>query len=201
MAIESYGDLQTRMTAYLKRADLAPLFPDFIMLAEEEFDREIFTRARRSSYIFTPTATVNQLPSDWKRIAQVWYNGAEIDFISTQNDSTYANGQYPEYWNGYQIIGNNIAFSPPTGNLGQKMQIDYYPVLEPLSDSNVSNWLLEDSPSTYLYGALTQAAIYVRDSGNAQIWSQLRDNAIQGMIDDDETAKRPTDGALTITAG
>jgi hypothetical protein len=201
MAIESYADLQTRMTAYMKRADLTALFPDFIMLAEESFDREVFTRARRTSYIFTPNQTVVPMPSDWKKIAQVWYNGVELDFISTQNDSTYANGQFPAVYNGYQIIGNNLVFTPPSNQLGQKMQIDYYPILEPLSDSNTSNWLLEDSPSAYLYGALAQGAIYTRDAQNAQIWASLRDNAIQAMIDDDESAKRPTDGSLTIKAG
>lgn len=201
MTIASYSDLQTRMGNYLKRADLTALIPDFIMMAEEYFDNFLFTRARRASFIITPNQPVIQLPSDWERVIDVWYGGVELNFRGSGNTSAYAGGQIPSSRGFYQIIGNNIAYTPANCDPSSKLQIDYFTSLEPLSDSNTSNWLLEDSPTTYLFGSLMHAATYVRDDARMQLWQSFRDQAIQVMKDADEAAKTPSDGILQIVAG
>jgi hypothetical protein len=202
MAIESYADLQASMQKYLKRQDLAALLPDFITLAEEYFNDNVFTRARRVSYVITPMQYTVPLPSDWERVADVWYDTRQLDFRGPGSDTAYSGANNnPAAYGIYQIIGNTLAFSARAAQLGAKLQIDYFPTLEPLSDTNVSNWLLEDSPSTYLYGALKEAAIYIRDDARLQLWQSLRDQAIQSKIDADTAAKTPMDGPLQIVAG
>jgi hypothetical protein len=52
-----------------------------------------------------------------------------------------------------------------------------------------------------LYGALKEAAIYIRDDARLQLWQSLRDQAIQSKIDADTAAKTPMDGPLQIVAG
>ncbi|MCA8339884.1 hypothetical protein LGM81_29625, partial [Burkholderia multivorans] len=62
-------------------------------------------------------------------------------------------------------------------------------VIEPLSETNESNWLLEDAPDIYLFGALHEAAVYVRDDARATVWMQKRDLAIDELTAEDDAAK------------
>jgi hypothetical protein len=195
---ESYAQLQTLMGQYMKRQDLNNLIPSFISLAEEWFDDNVYTRARRDTYTFALLQNVVQLPSDWKRVIKAYYNGNNLDFMPMEFNSAYAKGNPNNIYNGYQIIGDNVSIS--VQDLGGICQIDYYTTLEPLSDTNTSNWLLEDSPNTYLFGSLYQAGIYMRDDARAQQWMMLRDMAIQSKVDADERAKS-VEAPLTIRAG
>lgn len=200
MSIESYDDLQARMALYLKRQDLAALIPDFIMLAEEQFDNTIFTRARRDSFIITPYDYTLQLPSGWKRVIDVWYDSKQLQFRGPGVTTAYSGSSTPDAYGIYQIVGNTLAFSASSAQLGALLQIDYYDTLEGLSDTNESNWLLEDSPTTYLFGSLVQAAIYARDDQRLQLWSTLMDQAIAAMLTSDGLSQTPENGPLVISA-
>ncbi|KVM70124.1 hypothetical protein WJ60_09820 [Burkholderia ubonensis] len=187
MSITSYSELQASMKRWIKRADLADLFPDFIMLAEKHFGRNIFTRARRTTFKITPSKPVVSLPADWARVIQVYYGGSPLDPAPTNIESAYAGGSSHQIASGYQIIGDSLSLS--VAQLGQVLQLDYYTVIEPLSETNTSNWLLEDGPDVYLFGALHEAAMYMRDDARATLWMQKRDAAIDELVTDDEKAK------------
>jgi hypothetical protein len=60
--------------------------------------------------------------------------------------------------------------------------------LAKLSDANTSNWLLERHPDVYLYGALLQAAPYLRDDERVALWTPLYGQAIEDMILQNERA-------------
>lgn len=197
MAIESFDDLVTNMAFYMKRQDLSSLIPNFIQLAESTFDKTVYVKARRVSYIFTPLQAVNPLPSDWKRVIQVWVLGQQLDFFPSDWDSAYAGGTIPQISNGYQIVDNNLVLSVRQLAL---TQLDYYQTLEGLSTANESNWLLEAAPDVYLWGALSQAAIYMRDNTLLGTWSSLASAAMQQFVDDDTLSQRP-ESTLTIRAG
>jgi hypothetical protein len=192
MSITSYADLQTSMGKWLKRPDLATLFPDFIMLAERNFDRQIKTRARRESFSITPSVNLIALPSDWGRVIAVKYNDRPVGFFPPSSDVRKIEC-------GFQILGDKLRLTVP--QLGQKLFIEYYIAIEPLSDSNTSNWLLEDAPDIYLWGALAEAADYIRDATSQQKWMTRRDQAIADFIDDDSEAKTPEDQPLVMRAG
>lgn len=187
--IADYDDLQTTMQRFMKRNDLASLIPDFISIAENHFDRNIYTRQRLSSFSITTSGSQIGLPSDWGRVKRAYYNGKTLDYFPGDFESGYANGENTRIGYGYQILGDTLSLSVP--QFGQVLRIDYYTVIEPLSDTNPSNWLLEDAPDVYLYGALHEAAVYMRDDTRMTLWLQKRDAAIQDLIDDDNLAKVP----------
>ncbi|MBR7922685.1 hypothetical protein DN523_10145 [Burkholderia multivorans] len=187
MGIKSYSELQDTMTRFLKRADLKDLLPDFIMLAEQHFNRKIFTRARRATFQFTPSKYTVQLPPDWDRLIAVYYGGHPLKQHAIGEESAYAGGQAQLMIGGFQINGDTLAFG--ADQLGQVLRIDYYSVIEPLSETNESNWLLEDAPDIYLFGALHEAAVYVRDDARATVWMQKRDLAIDELTAEDDAAK------------
>jgi hypothetical protein len=68
----------------------------------------------------------------------------------------------------------------PTPDTTYSGELLYYAELEPLSDSNASNWLLEMSPDAYLYGALMQSAPYLKDDARMAVWSMLYSGAVAG---------------------
>jgi hypothetical protein len=187
--IADYSDLQIKVQQFLKRNDLSALIPDFIAIAENHFDRNIYTRARRSSFSITPSTTQVSLPSDWGRVIRAYYNGKTLEYFPNDFESGYANGEATRIGYGYQIEGDTLSLSTP--QLGQVLRVDYYTIIEPLSDTNPSNWLLEDAADIYLYGTLHEAAVYVRDDARMALWMQKRDAAIQELIDDDKLSRVP----------
>jgi hypothetical protein len=192
MTIQSYSDLQTSMGKWLKRGDLTALFPDFIMLAERNFDRKIKTRSRRESFAITPSKDLVALPADWGRLIVAKYDDRPLGFFPPSSDPCKI-----EF--GYQILGDNLRLTVP--QLGQRLFVEYYTAIEALSDTNQSNWLLEDAPDIYLWGALAEAADYTRDAANQQKWMARRDQAIADFVDDDSESRTAEDQPLVMRAG
>lgn len=189
MALTSYDDLQASMSKFLKRNDLSALLPDFIMLAEQHFDRKIKTRARRATFSSTPTKHDIALPSDWGRVIHARYGHHPVDFYPPSYDEKLI-------YRGYQILGNTLRLRVP--QLGEKLVLEYFVVIEPLSESNQSNWLLEDAPDIYLAGCLHEAFSYIRDDDRSAFWMNKRDMAIQEFIDEDAESKTPTEQPLVM---
>lgn len=198
MAFASYDELLTEVSKYLKRMDLIPIIPDFVMFAESYFDKTIYVNARRETYITSPTQNVFPAPSNMKRAIQAYYLGRILDFFPIGFESAYAGGNGNVLAHGWQLMGDKITLSVP--QLGQIFQLNYYMTLEGLSTAQESNWLLEDAPEIYLAGVLYEAFSYVRDEERAQYWQQKRDMAIETYMEDD-LAKRYPAAQLTIRAG
>lgn len=199
--IQNYDDLVAAVAKWLKRQDLTTVIPTFIQFAEEYFnnlDDLVEVNARRARYIVTPTQAVFPAPSDMQQPIQAYMGGRLLDFYPIGYESQYAAGTVPKIANGYQIIGNTISLS--VAQLGQIFQLDYYQALEGLSPTNESNWLLEDSPTSYLAGTLHEAFAYARDFEKAEYWKQKRDSALSVYIENDRSSRFPS-GQLTIRPG
>ena len=80
----------------------------------------------------------------------------------------------------YANVGNEIEVFP-TPDTEYTMQLMYYGKTPALSASNTYNWLLQDAPDAYLYGALVQSAPYLQDDVRTQVWASLYTNAIQSL--------------------
>lgn len=191
MSLTSFTDLQASMKKWLKRPDLETMFPDFVLLAEQHFDRTIKTRARRSHFAITPSTGYVSLPSDWGRVINAKFGGRPLDFFPASTDER-------RIVFGYRILGDKLALTVP--QLGQRLDLHYYIAIEGLSDSNQSNWLLEDAPDIYLWGALAEGADYIRDSESRDKYIARRDAAIAEFIDDDAESKTPEDQPLDMRA-
>lgn len=198
--IQTYDDLTAAVAKYIKRQDLTAMIPDFIQFAEEYFDNFndlVAVNARRAQFVITPNSAVFPAPSDMQQPIQAYMFGRVLDFFPIGYESQYAGGDVPKIANGWQIIGNNISLSVPQIST---FYLDYYQKLEGLSDSNKSNWLLEDSPTAYLSGVLHEAFSYMRDMEKASYWLQKRDFAISTYVQNDISSRYPA-GQLTIRAG
>jgi hypothetical protein len=67
-----------------------------------------------------------------------------------------------------------------------KVELTYYSLYPPLSESNDSNWLLQVAPELYLCGMMYYASMFVRDEEQVGYWRERYEaakSALQQMAD------------------
>jgi len=205
MAITTYDELKTSITGWLNRDDLASVVPDFITLAESSINRDL----RHYKMVQRSNATLDsryvQVPDDWLETIRFSItsgttfrvNAASIDdLIQSRQDGRDQSGRPRLYAN----VGNEIEVWP-TPDTEYQMQLMYYGKTPELSSTNSYNWLLQDAPDVYLYGALVQSAPYLNDDARTQIWASLYTNAIQSLQKSSDSTQAAGSGLRMRTSG
>ena len=54
----------------------------------------------------------------------------------------------------------------------------YWRKVDVLSTSNTTNWLIDDHPDIYIYGALVHTAPYLKDDARLPVWESRLEKAI-----------------------
>ena len=60
------------------------------------------------------------------------------------------------------------------------MIMNYLKRYDFLSETNVTNWLLEEAPDLVLYGALLEATPFIKDDDRLLVWGQMFAGAMKG---------------------
>jgi hypothetical protein len=182
MALDTFAGLKATIADYLNRDDLTAIIPSFITIAEAKFNRKLRTRQmikRAEGQIETAFFTY---PADWLQAKEFQLNTnpiVRLQFVTeAYGDELKANryvsiGQ-PAY---YTITGTQLEFIPAPDST-YSAELTYYAKIPALSDANTSNWLLAYAPDLYLYGALLEAAPYLKDDERLAVWSQMYINSI-----------------------
>ncbi|MAJ12996.1 MAG: hypothetical protein CMD09_03200 [Flavobacteriales bacterium] len=87
----------------------------------------------------------------------------------------------------------------PTPNQTYTSELLYYSKIPILSDSNTSNWLLEDHPDLYLYASLQASAPYLMQDERITLWNELYLSATQNLIASSETARSSGSLRMRVT--
>lgn len=188
MALSNYSELQASVASWATRPDSAytSKVPDFIRLAEERIGRKL----RVSGMVSSPTTLTIvagqnwvALPSDWlafKRIHSTaqprieYMPPDQLEDLPQPGDATK-----------YSIEGRRLIYGQtPSANLA--FDTKYFQRVPALSDSAQTNWLLTESPSLYLYGALLEGAIWMKSQERMDTYGNL----FQGVIDSMQSADR-----------
>lgn len=185
MALTTYAELKASIADWLNRDDLTNVIPDFISLAEADFNRKL----RHYKMIERVDATLDsryvQLPNNWIETVRFGITSdttyrLEIigieDMLQYRQENLDTSGR-PKY---YSHVGESIEVFP-TPDSEYAMQLTYYEEIPALSDSNTYNWLLQSDPDIYLYGSLMQSAPYLLDDNRVPIWSTLYQNGIASL--------------------
>ena len=179
MALASYAELVTELGDYLNRADLAAKVPTFVRLFEAQLNRRL--RSPDMEQTFTRTTVAGTLSyalnSRVRELREV-----ELDTSATSNPATYT------------VTGESIEFDSDPGD-GQTLTYTGYVTLAGLSDSNTTNWLLDDHPDAYLYGTLAQAYAFEKDEERAATYQAVVDDVIE-QIKREANEKRMPAGPL-----
>lgn len=111
---------------------------------------------------YTTDTPLLPLPTDVYSIISVW--------DENYNYTPYPhNGPTPSV--GYIARGDclNIYPTPPRGTT---FYMDYHALLKSLSDLSDVNWVSTYYPDLYIYGMMKEAAVYLKNAENLDLWSR-----------------------------
>ena len=175
MAISTYSELQTAVKNWLDRTDtdISNRAPEFIALAEAKLNRVLRVRPMEVAGSDTMSYGAISLPSDWVAYKSIWYtySGSRVELINMppQEFNRFDTGS-TDYPSGYYIAASSVYFGPSTPSSDFTVGYIYYQKIPALSDSATTNWLLTSHPDIYLYGALLEAAPYLKEYPEIQLW-------------------------------
>lgn len=197
MAITNYSTLQTAIGDWLNRADLSAVIPDFIGLAEAQFNRSLRHRKMVERATATLDTEYSAMPADWLESIRYQLNTNPItvmEFVSPDQAAllkgAYSTSGKPIF---YSQIGQQFQVIPgPDSGSAYTGELTYYAKIPALTVSNTSNWLLADSPDIYLYGALLQSAPYLQDDQRLNVWAAIYQRLIEDLKVSDERSRMAT---------
>lgn len=170
-----YSELKSSIADFLNRQDLTPVIPTFISLCEADMNRTLRTRAMLTRAIATLDSQFTALPVGFLEAKNIQLNSSPVislEYVAIEEAdrirAVTPTGQ-PQF---YTIVGDMIEVVP-VPEVSYTIELVYYKKLTALSDSSTSNWILSSHPDAYLYGALMQAAPYLKNDERLPVWGQL----------------------------
>lgn len=191
MALTTYTELKAAVASWLNRDDLTTQIPDFITLCEARLKRTL--RTRHTSILQATLSagdTSLALPSGLTEILSISTSDA------VNNSRVLTTLSYPQLMEKRRfhttagvpvwcaVVGETVEFAPAPDD-DYTVNIEVEGPLVALSDSAPSNWILDDYPDVYLYGALAESAPFLREDERVPLWN----GRFQAAIDELEAAR------------
>jgi len=158
MALDSYSDLVAAIVDRMNDASLESMAPEFIRLAEASFNRRLSSVDQEGTAAIPADASI-PMPTDYKGALSLRIDDfpplrqlSADDFQTKWSEATAAR---PE---SFAIFGGAINLGPAP-DTSYTLTMTYVRTLAALSEVNTTNWLLEQHPDLYLYGALVEAEL------------------------------------------
>lgn len=173
MPYTNYAELQAGIKGWLHRNNLAARIPEFIGLAEAKINRLPAVQAMEKSapLLLKAGARSVALPAGFSSPIAAWLDGSPperlVQRVPEGLPARSSPGQ-PTYW---CIDGTSLAVDC-LADVDRAVTLRYRGGFA-LSDANPTNALLTKYPDLYLYGALLQAAPYLRNAADFDLWQVL----------------------------
>lgn len=185
MALATYTDLQAAVKDWAARFDSSVVtrVPDFIRLGEERIWQTGEKVVRSQWGIKHDTLIVPggqnwvALPSDWLAFERVRTSDQpRVEYMpADQLEDLPSPGQA----DAYSIEGGRFLYGQ-TPQSSLTLTVKYYQHPGLLSAAG-NTWLLAKAPSIYLYSALLECAIYVKNSDKVAEFGALLNKAVNGF--------------------
>lgn len=193
-AVMTYTSLAADIASYLERSDAQTLakIPTFIMLAEQVIASEIKFLGNltvNNSTMVQGTAVIEK-PARWHKTVSmnVVVDGErqpvflrKYEYLREYWPDATATG-VPAYYADYDYTHWLVA---PTPASAYTFEILYYQRLQPLDDSNQTNWFTEYAPQALLYGSLLQAMPFLKNDDRIPMWQAQYQQIIQTLKAED----------------
>jgi hypothetical protein len=181
--ITDYTTLQASVAKWLNRRDLTEQIPEFVQLAEASIARRVRRRTRRETIALN--AYANALPSECAELRSV-----RLVTSTPSNDKPLVNARTPEILaerraaassqgrpTHFAVVDGELLVVPAPDD-AYLAELTYYERLVPLSASVQSNSVLAESPDVYLWGALLEAAPYLKHDERIPVWEGKFEKAL-----------------------
>jgi hypothetical protein len=187
MALDgTYAGLKASVADWLNRTDLTAVICDFITLAEGQMNRRLRVRRMVATASASISGAYASLPADFAgALALTLLDGRQLDFLTPDAlaQKAFLHRPGPAEPTHYSVVGAQLQVYPAPDQAYTAL-LTYYRQIPPLA-ANATNWLLAMAPDVYLYGALTQAAPYLKDDTRIPVWGELFTSALADLKDAD----------------
>jgi len=179
MAISTYAELQTALTNWLHRADLAARIPEFIAMGESYLNRKLRVKEMEESATITPSTTVRYvaLPTGYMELLSFTDDEGEplnaLDAEMLERAAYGIGSQRPDFYR----ISSRIDFEA-VADTNYSFTLRYLKRLDLATD--LTNSVLTNHPDCYLYASLMQSAPYIKDDARIMTWKAMMDDAVKG---------------------
>jgi len=208
-AFDSYDKLVTAIKDWINRSDLDSVIPHFISLAESRMSRTLRVPSMERRVILDTTEGISYIPVDLLEVKSMYYIGGDCRQViertntSKVNDLIQSTGEVTGIPKFFSRMDNQFIFGPkvadgeltPVDGTGAPLpstaviELEYYQTIPSLitgsptftADPDGSNWVLDMAPECYLFGALHEASIYVKDLDRAQYWKMKFEEGIMNL--------------------
>lgn len=180
LAFDNYSELITSIGDWLDRDDLAGKVPEFIALAEDKIRTRVEPYFLETTTTLTTDATtgVAALPSDFKQIKRVLYDGEAVYQRGTTAISDVTDDTTRPY--AFTLEQGALRVWPAAAH---SIQVLYQPLLPRLTNGNPTNNLLDLFPSLYFFGAMVFALGYLEDDERAAAFNIAFESALVEAAD------------------
>lgn len=207
MAITNYSTLSTALQNWTARSDstFTSRVDEFIALAEDRihygfgnegepfYSEPLRVRGMETTGDLTVSSQTVALPTGFLEHRRIYLNtDPKVDLDFMPPDRFWASSQNITNTSGkpssFTIEGTNIIFGPsPDATYTGKFL--YFAKLTGLSSDNATNWLITNSPGTYLYGCLTEAMIWDKNDDEATKYASLFRGRINALNRQDRRSR------------
>ena len=201
MSIASYSELKTAVANWLNRSDLTSYVPDIITFGEKRIYRDLRIRAMETALSSAISSGVVALPSDYVELKFAYVNGSptrilkrrQPDFIYEKYPTRSADAK-PNF---IAREASNFIFGPYPDS-GYTIKGVYYKRLDPLSDSNTTNWFTANAPDLLLYASLVEAEPFLKNDSRIATWESFYQR-VKNQVQDEDMRENHSGSAPTAT--
>lgn len=195
--IYNYDSLKAAIYNWLLReATDIVVTPDqidnYISLCESELNRELKVRDLQETQSLTALAGDDYvtLPNNYQSMCAIQFNTAPYD-IEPMSSRANMKAQFtsePSRPKAFFILGDKIIFNCSCDG-DYTLELDYYKSIPAISSLNQTNNILTKYPDLYLYGALKQANLHIKDNEKLTNVGTVYSNAIDRIVAADRLSK------------
>lgn len=198
MALTTYAELKASIADWLVRDDLTTVVDDFVDMAEADMNRHLKHWRMEGRVTLSVSGQYTDLPTDFVAFRKVTLSDTvprrmELMSRATMQEEREAASDTtgaPEY---YALTDGDLEVFPSPDDT-YSVDLAYVEKVPALSDSNTTNWVLDNHPDLYLAGSMIYASAYEKDDQAEAKW-QARFN---GLL---ESINRESDRARFSGAG
>ena len=164
----TYATLKSDIASWLNRNDLTAQIPSFVRLTEARIARDVRAGELTTSVTLTilSGATSVALPDDYVEGRSVTTQ-AGLRFVTQERMQLIKQGGSAE--SVYSIYGGSIHI-PFAAASNVSVALVYYAKPAEMTADADTNWILENHPGLYLFGALSEACIFMADDNRAALF-------------------------------
>lgn len=193
MALANYADLLSAVAGWLNRTDLTATIPDFIKLAEAEFNRKLRTIEMEARTTLTLVSDTYALPADFLGARSLSIANTALEYVPPSEifDDT-GTGTYPTRY----TVTDGAFFFRPAPSSGS-VALEYYQSIPALTSGNTTNWLMTKHPDLYLFGTCAQAEFYLVNDQRVPLWKARTEELIEQI---NQATQKERYGGRRLTA-